>query len=38
MQQPTILYIGAHDVDFMIRAGGTLMNYARAAAGSSPSA
>jgi 4-oxalomesaconate hydratase len=27
---PTVLYIGAHDVDFMIRAGGTMMNYARA--------
>jgi 4-oxalomesaconate hydratase len=27
---PTILFIGAHDVDFMVRAGGTLTRYARA--------
>jgi len=26
---PTILFIGAHDVDFMIRAGGTMAKYAR---------
>jgi 4-oxalomesaconate hydratase len=27
---PTVLYIGAHDVDFLVRAGGTLARYARA--------
>jgi 4-oxalomesaconate hydratase len=27
---PTILYVGAHDVDFIVRAGGTLAKYARA--------
>jgi 4-oxalomesaconate hydratase len=26
---PTLLYIGAHDVDFLVRAGGTLARYAR---------
>jgi 4-oxalomesaconate hydratase len=26
---PTVLYIGAHDVDFLVRAGGTLAKYAR---------
>jgi 4-oxalomesaconate hydratase len=26
---PTVLYIGAHDVDFLVRAGGTLARYAR---------
>src|SRR5262245_18302098 len=26
---PTLLYIGAHDVDFLVRAGGTLVKYAR---------
>jgi 4-oxalomesaconate hydratase len=26
---PTLLYIGAHDVDFLVRAGGTLAKYAR---------
>ena len=28
-EPPTILYIGAHDVDFLVRAGGTLCKYAR---------
>lgn len=27
-EPPTILYIGAHDVDFLVRAGGTLRKYA----------
>jgi 4-oxalomesaconate hydratase len=27
---PTVLYVGAHDVDFLVRAGGTLARYARA--------
>jgi 4-oxalomesaconate hydratase len=27
--QPTVLYIGAHDVDFLVRAGGTLARYVR---------
>jgi 4-oxalomesaconate hydratase len=26
---PTVLYVGAHDVDFLVRAGGTLARYAR---------
>lgn len=26
---PTVLYIGAHDVDFLVRAGGTLAKYTR---------
>ena len=29
MPKPTILFIGAHDVDFLIRAGGTMARYAR---------
>ena len=29
MSGPTILYVGAHDVDFLVRAGGTLAKYAR---------
>jgi 4-oxalomesaconate hydratase len=28
-EAPTLLYIGAHDVDFLVRAGGTLAKYAR---------
>lgn len=28
-QPPTVLYIGSHDVDFLVRAGGTLAKYAR---------
>ncbi len=28
-QAPTLLYIGAHDVDFLVRAGGTLHKYAK---------
>jgi 4-oxalomesaconate hydratase len=28
MSAPTVLYIGAHDVDFLVRAGGTLARYA----------
>jgi 4-oxalomesaconate hydratase len=27
--KPTLLYIGAHDVDFLVRAGGTMAKYAR---------
>jgi 4-oxalomesaconate hydratase len=27
-EPPTLLYIGAHDVDFLVRAGGTLRKYA----------
>lgn len=30
MTAPTVLFVGAHDVDFMIRAGGTMAKYARA--------
>ena len=30
MNAPTILYVGAHDVDFLVRAGGTLAKYAQA--------
>lgn len=28
-QSPTVLYIGSHDVDFLVRAGGTLAKYSR---------
>src|SRR5207248_10828427 len=28
-ESPTLLYIGDHDVDFWVRAGGTLAKYAR---------
>ena len=27
--EPTVLYVGAHDVDFLVRAGGTLARYVR---------
>lgn len=29
MSTPRILYVGAHDADFLVRAGGTLAKYAR---------
>jgi 4-oxalomesaconate hydratase len=30
VSDPCVLYVGAHDVDFAVRAGGTLAKYARA--------
>src|SRR5262249_11021394 len=29
LSPPTVLYVGAHDVDFLVRAGGTLARYAQ---------